>query len=466
MGNFSLELTEKYKFTGSNFLDWRVRMKSILHMKKLYSLVMGTEDAEITAKRNKIDPDQKELAFKIICLNYNVKIAAQFSAEANDDPMLLWKSIDKFYQPKTVQNQTTYLSRIFSTFLPKAKLEEALNKLLENTRTLCSLIDDNNVTPSSLLDSFLAINEENVENFKALATQRRENLNSLPNTRCSNKYHNPLANHSEEDCWKLHPEKRPKNDKPVKALLAAIDTSSKSNFVLDSGATTNMVNHLECFEDIYMRKQDIELADGSTIEALGTGTIRLEFKNIILRLSNTLYIPSLATNLISMATFLRTQHTIRSSKNEEFEVIDIEGNQVVSGSYSFGNLILHKYHQKAFLTTATSNNLIMLHKASGHPSLEYFKKMYPTKQIPLFDYITCTTCKMTKTPFKGTFPAATCKLQYLHMDLGGPVSPSSVSGAKYFLKILDGFSHFAWVFFLTNKSEVKTILKKHIIKIE
>ncbi|MBW0500969.1 hypothetical protein O181_040684 [Austropuccinia psidii MF-1] len=108
----------------------------------------------------------------------------------------------------------------------------------------------------------------------------------------------------------------------------------------------------------------------------------------------------------------------------------------------------------------------MLHKASGHSSLEYFKKIYPTKQIPFFDCITCTTCKMTKTPFKGTFPAATCKLQYLHMDLCGLVSPSSVSGAKYFLKILYGFSHFAWVFFLTNKSEVKTILKKHIIKIE
>ncbi|MBW0479363.1 hypothetical protein O181_019078 [Austropuccinia psidii MF-1] len=453
-------------------------------------MVMGTEDAEIAAKRNKIDPDRKELAFEIICLNCDVKIAAQFSAEANDDPMLLWKSIDKFYQPKTVQNQTTYLSRIFSTFLPKTKLEEALNKLLENTRTLCSLIDDK-VTPSSLLDSVVAMwtiinlpndykttgelwlkkceisettpslkdtieeiqsyiqrNEENIENAKALATQRRKNLNSLPNTRCSNIYHNPLANHSEEDCWKLHPEKRPKNDKPVKALLAANDTSSKSNFVLDSGATTNMVNHLECFEDIDMSKQEIELADGSTIEALGTGTIRLEFKNIILRLSNTLYIPNLATNLI------------------KFEVIDIEGNQVVSGSYSSGNLILHKHHQKAFLTTATSNNLIMLHKASGHPSLEYFKKMYPTKQISSFDCITCTTCKMTKTPFKGTFPVATYKLQYLHMDLCGPISPPSVSGAKYFLKILNGFSHFAWVFFLTNKSEVKSILKKHITKIE
>ncbi|MBW0537040.1 hypothetical protein O181_076755 [Austropuccinia psidii MF-1] len=98
-------------------------------MKKPYSLVMGTEDVEIASKGKKINPDQKELAFEIICINCDVKIAAQFSAEANDNPILLWKSIDKFYQPNTIQNQITYLSRIFSTFLPKAKLEEALNKL-------------------------------------------------------------------------------------------------------------------------------------------------------------------------------------------------------------------------------------------------------------------------------------------------------------------------------------------------
>ncbi|MBW0499360.1 hypothetical protein O181_039075 [Austropuccinia psidii MF-1] len=262
-------------------------------MKKLYSLVMGTEDTEVAVERNKIDSDRKELAFEIICKNCDVKIAAQFSAEANDDPMLLWKSIDKFYQPKTVQNQTTYQSRIFSTFLPKSKMEEALNKLLENTRALCSPIHDNSVTPSSLLDSVVAmwtiINLPNnyktigelwlkkceIENAKALATQQRENLNSLPNTRCSKKYHNLLANHPEEDCWKLHPEKRPKNDKPVKVLLAANDASSRLKFILDSGATSNMVNHLQCFEEIDMRKQEIELANGFTIKALGSGTIQL-----------------------------------------------------------------------------------------------------------------------------------------------------------------------------------------------
>ncbi|MBW0487708.1 hypothetical protein O181_027423 [Austropuccinia psidii MF-1] len=71
--------------------------------------------------------------------------------------MLLWKRIDKFYQPKTIQNQIAYSSRISYNFLHKEKLEEALNELSENTGTLCRLIKDNIVTPSSLLDLAVAM---------------------------------------------------------------------------------------------------------------------------------------------------------------------------------------------------------------------------------------------------------------------------------------------------------------------
>ncbi|MBW0512363.1 hypothetical protein O181_052078 [Austropuccinia psidii MF-1] len=159
------------------------------------------------------------------------------------------------------------------------------------------------------------------------------------------------------------------------------DASSKPNFVLDSGAITNM-------------------------------------------LSNTHFIPNLATNLISTSTFLKAKHAICSPKEEDFEIINQNGNQVVSGSpLSTGNIILHKHLQSAFSTTEIPNSIVILHKASSHPSPEYFKKMYPAKQLPNLQCVTCSTCKVTKTPFKGTFPEDTRKLHYLHIDLYGPISP-------------------------------------------
>ncbi|MBW0466863.1 hypothetical protein O181_006578 [Austropuccinia psidii MF-1] len=132
-------------------------MKSILTIKNLYVLATGTKSTKTAAERDKLDPEQGDLEFKIICINCDVKIAAQFSSEANNDPTILWSSIDKYYQPKTIQDQTMYLKQIFSTFLQKHKLEEALNKLLKKTQHLCSLIHNETVKPSVLLDCVVAM---------------------------------------------------------------------------------------------------------------------------------------------------------------------------------------------------------------------------------------------------------------------------------------------------------------------
>jgi hypothetical protein len=43
-------------------------------------------------------------------------------------------------------------------------------------------------------------------------------------------------------------------------------------------------------------------------------------------------------------------------------------------------------------------------------------------------------------------------LELLHMDLFGPIAYISIDGSKYFLIIVDDYSHFTWVFFLQDKS--------------
>ncbi|MBW0514000.1 hypothetical protein O181_053715 [Austropuccinia psidii MF-1] len=141
----------------SNFLDCKLRIKSILTFKKLSALGTGTESNSTATERDKLDPEQRELELEIICINCDVKIASQFSAEANNDPTTLWSSIDKYYQPKTIQNQTTYLRHIFPAHLHKKKLEKTSNKLHKNTQQLCSVIENKTVKPSVLLDSVVTM---------------------------------------------------------------------------------------------------------------------------------------------------------------------------------------------------------------------------------------------------------------------------------------------------------------------
>ncbi|MBW0481284.1 hypothetical protein O181_020999 [Austropuccinia psidii MF-1] len=152
--------------------------------------------------------------------------------------------------------------------------------------------------------------------------------------------------------------------------MAWNDSSNNSNFVLDLGYTTSMVNNLSYFQSIKMKKQEIELADGSVIEALGDGTIWLELTNILLTFLNTLFITSLATNLISMTTFLKTPHIIKLLNQYEYEVIDQNARQVVTGSLASGNLTLY-YPPKALLCSTITSKFDTLHKEAGHPSLNY-----------------------------------------------------------------------------------------------
>ncbi|MBW0510265.1 hypothetical protein O181_049980 [Austropuccinia psidii MF-1] len=144
--------------------------------------------------------------------------------------------------------------------------------------------------------------EDSTENIKALEALRQETTNN--NTKCVKNFHNPLSKHSEEGFWKIDPEKRPQDfEKPIKALLAKAAKSDREKFVLDSGATKTMVNNLEYFQQINMRKDSIKLVYGSIVHSLGRGTIVLDLPNVALKSKESLYIPDLAANLISMSTF-------------------------------------------------------------------------------------------------------------------------------------------------------------------
>jgi hypothetical protein len=51
-------------------------------------------------------------------------------------------------------------------------------------------------------------------------------------------------------------------------------------------------------------------------------------------------------------------------------------------------------------------------------------------------------------------------LELLHMDLFGPVAYINIGGSKYGLVIVDDFSQFTWIFFLSDKGETQETLKK------
>ncbi|MBW0484594.1 hypothetical protein O181_024309 [Austropuccinia psidii MF-1] len=115
--------------------------------------------------------------------------------------------------------------------------------------------------------------------------------------------------------------------------MAKAAKSDREKFVLDSGATKTMVKNLEYFQQINMRKDSIKLADGLIVYSLGQGTIVLDLPNVSLKLKESLYIPDLAANLISMSTFRKSNHMVEAYNQEKLEVIDQNKTRILIGSF-------------------------------------------------------------------------------------------------------------------------------------
>ncbi|MBW0495116.1 hypothetical protein O181_034831 [Austropuccinia psidii MF-1] len=93
----------------------------------------------------------------------------------------------------------------------------------------------------------------------------------------------------------------------------------------------------------------------------------------------------------------------------------------------------------SFVTTSIND---LWHKRHGHPG------RLPSNHAP------CIMCDLNKAhllPFKHQFELVSSPLDCVHIDIVGPIAPSSISGYHYFLTIVDQATSFKMIYFLKNK---------------
>lgn len=123
-----------------------------------------------------------------------------------------------------------------------------------------------------------------------------------------------------------------------------------------------------------------------------------------------------------------------------------------------------------FLQLATEDSLQLWHRRFGHLSYKglrtlQYKQM--VKGLPLVKASnkSCTECFVSKQhrdaiPKKSQWRASH-KLQLVHADICGPITPNSNSNKRYFITFIDDFSRKVWIYFLAEKSEAFTTFKNY-----
>ncbi|KAH7692774.1 RNA-directed DNA polymerase protein [Dioscorea alata] len=102
------------------------------------------------------------------------------------------------------------------------------------------------------------------------------------------------------------------------------------------------------------------------------------------------------------------------------------------------------------------------HRRLGHlSSSRLFFMAKHLLNFPFQSHKACDVCalaKQSRLPFSVSSISSVQPFELIHCDIWGPYKIASLSGAKYFLTIVDDYSRFTWVFFMHHKSETQHLL--------
>lgn len=103
------------------------------------------------------------------------------------------------------------------------------------------------------------------------------------------------------------------------------------------------------------------------------------------------------------------------------------------------------------------------HARLGHPSDTVLSKLSLTKDA--VDTSVCDVChiaKQTRNSFGLSEISAVACFELLHIDIWGPYGIVSISGAKFFLTIVDDYSQSVWTFLMQSKAQAVCLLANFI----
>jgi transposase InsO family protein len=259
------------------------------------------------------------------------------------------------------------------------------------------------------------------------------------------------------------------------SFIEANNSKKVESWFLDSGCSNHMCGNKQWFytidEDF---RNSVKLGNEFRMEVMGKGNIRLEINGAVQVVTDVYYVPDLKNNLLSVGqlqerglTLLIQNGTCKLYHPRRGLIMQTK----MTANRMFVLLASVVFQEtSAFLQSATEDNSQLWHHRFGHLSYKglrtlQYKQM--VKGLPLVKASdkSCTECLVGKQHRdviqKKTQWRASHKLQLVHADICGPITPNSNCNKRYFIKFIDDFSRMVWIYFLVEKSEAFTTFKNY-----
>ena len=242
--------------------------------------------------------------------------------------------------------------------------------------------------------------------------------------------------------------------------------------LVDSGSSTHIITDKSKFtifdETFKPIEHVIELADGSRQKGIAQGrgdaSVKLcdtsgNLQDVLLQ--NALYIPSYKSDIFSVRAatkkgssviFTPEYSQLTAKDGTTFELEDREKlyflNKVSTGNKKINSLTLQEWH--ILLGHCNVKDILKLEKS--------VKGMHISDKSE-FDCETCVLGKMTQYMNRTPDRKAEKRLELIHCDIAGPVTPVAREGFRYAMNFIDDYSGATFVYFLKNKSDAVKALE-------
>lgn len=237
---------------------------------------------------------------------------------------------------------------------------------------------------------------------------------------------------------------------------------------LDSGASIHVSNSLQGFKT-KRKPSEVEVnlfvGNGNRVNVQFIGLVELRLESgFILQLRDTLYVPSMRRNLISVSKLddcgfsfsfnkglcllsYNSKSVGKAHKHDGLYNLELDSN-------IYNSLHVQNIGYKRPLLKDTS--LSLWHGRLGHISKDRINRLIKDELLPPLDisnFDECVDCirgKFTRKNRKGSNRSREL-LEIIHTDICGPLR-TTLCGNKYFITFIDDYSRFGYVYLMNEKS--------------
>jgi hypothetical protein len=256
------------------------------------------------------------------------------------------------------------------------------------------------------------------------------------------------------------------------ALLGDGSSNGKTDgWCLDTGATHHMIGRREFFTELDFDVQgSVKFGDASGVDIKGIGSVIFTAESGEHRLlTGVYYILALRNSIISLRQLDESGSCVEI-KDGVMRIWDRHRRLLAKVTRCTNRLYVLNVQvaQPLCLAARRDDEAWQWHERFGHLHFEALKRLSAkgmVRGLPSLDHVEqfCDVCVLTKHrrlpfPQPSSFRVKE-RLELVHGDLCGPVTPATPEGQRYFLLLVDDLSRYMWVVVLGSKGEAVNAIR-------